>query len=532
MGDNRDLQSILTKLVHRASEAVSNPIRASSENLCGYIETVWAERPGIIWLTGWISRAAAQEFAVVLADRRKHAGAVAMACYDRDDLPAGAHAFVAMLQTAWQPDQETQDVFLFFGAELKHFIRTVSPIKFQDGRSFAAEFARVQPFCHAGRVNALRLALLGGQSWLPHTAALSGSTAKCGVDEVLVLPGFGCFIQGWMVSPAKRLDRVSLKLADQVLNDVPGSLYFLPRPDLASVAPHVPGLLDSAGFIAALTGPLQSEDLVSPILKAWFSDGTSVNFPIDSFAVRRLGHAVPYEEILRLFPGIAGESFFGDCARAISSEVLDRLSDVRPLDRFERCERYLVAALPPGASDARLMVDQIELHLRQAPANLGIALLCNRGATRATLPMLIDAIRSSTGAPCAAFLVEDTGKPLLALARLLELVQAGRFFYLGSGMFPDATGWKACLDTLFGEGQELSFMTTEEGRLLAGMSWTTKSLMALLRRTPAAIGSRHNQVLPDPAAAPVGTVHAIAPGGRMDRLLEKIDLSRPVKEAV
>jgi hypothetical protein len=523
---DRDLENMLTAFVHDASDLVGQPLRPTSENLVGYIETVWPERSGAVWLTGWISRTAGQEFAAVIADRRKYAGAIAMACYEREDLPSNAHAFIALLHTDWTPNQDTTDVFLFIGPELKQFIRSVSPLRLQDGRGFAAEFARVHALCHAGRVNALRAALLGGQAWLPDTAAISGATMKAAADEVLALPGFGCFIQGWILSPAKRVVRVSLKLADRVLHSVPGGLYFLPRPDLASTMPHVPALLDRAGFVAVLAGPLQPEDLIGPVLKAWFSDGTSVNFPVDPLVVRRLGHAVPYEDVLRLFPGLADENFFAGCAAAISREMVARLKEVQSLSRLERSERYVVAALPPDASDARLMVDQIARHLRGRHPTPAVALLADHGAARAMLPLLTEVVHAATGAPCAAFLMEDTGKPLFALARLLEMLGARRFLYVAAGAFPEPAAWTICLNTLAGKAKRLTVVTAADGGILAGMAWTTASFQEWIEQDGCAIGSTHGQALLALAGMLAGSAHTLSVGGRADQLLEIVDAAQ------
>ncbi|RYJ04001.1 MAG: hypothetical protein EON47_02015 [Acetobacteraceae bacterium] len=502
---------------------MSQPLRPVSENLAGYVETLWAERPGVIWLTGWVRRDAGEEFAVVLADRRKYAGAVALACYERPDLPANAHAFVGLLQSDWQPGPETTDLFVFIGPELKQFIRSVSPLRQQDGPAFAAEFGRVQALCHAGRVNALRGALLNGQSWLPDTSALSGATVKAAADEILALPGFGCFVQGWLLSPTKRLVRLSVKLADRVLHSIPGGLYFLPRPDLGNAAPNMPGLLDRAGFVAVLTGPLQPEDLVAPVLKAWFSDGTSVNFSLDPMAVRRLGHATSYDAALRLFPALTSETFFEGCARAIRHEVIGRLAASQPLGRIVTAERTIIAVLPAHASDARLMVDQLAANLRGRTPAPAVALIAEQGAARAQLPLLADWVRHATGLPCATFTVEDAGRPFFALAGILDMLGATRFMFLGAGAFPNAAAWTQGLDILSGCDGELAVITAPQGATLAGMVWTTAAFKAHMADVGAPIGSTHAEGILRRRKRQAGTARITSAGGRLDQLLERVD---------
>ena len=520
---NRDLHGVLTALGQTAAELVSQPLRPLSENLAGYIETLWAERPGVVWLTGWVRRDAGQEFSVVLADRRKYAGAVALACYERPDLPANAHAFVGLLQSDWQPSPETTDVFVFIGPELKHFIRSVSPIRYQDGQGFASEFNRVQALCHAGRINALRGALLNGQSWLPDNAALSGATVKAAVDEILALPGFGCFIHGWLVSPTKRLVRLSIKLADRVLHSVPGSLYFLPRPDLANAAPNMSSLLDRAGFVAALTGPLQPEDLVAPVLKAWFSDGTSVNFSLDSNAIRRLGHATSYDTALRLFPALVNETFFDQCARAIRHEVSGHLATVQSLSRITPAERSIIAVLPAHASDARLMVDQLATNLRGRAGVAAVALVSEQGTSRARLPLMAEGMQAATGLPCATFTIEDPRRPFFALAGILDMLGATRFLFLGSGAFPDAATWTKGLDILSGTDEDLAVITSLQGTVMAGMVWTTAAFKAHMAEAVTPIGATHAAGLLRRHGLQAGTARITSVGSQPDQLLERVD---------
>ncbi|MDN3567523.1 hypothetical protein ACFQY5_14245 [Paeniroseomonas aquatica] len=524
-----DLRSVLEAHAQAAAELLAQPLRPVSDHLAGYVETIWAERPGAVWLTGWVRRDAGQEFPVVLADRRKYAGAMALACYERADLPPDAHAFVGLLQTDWQPGAETTDVFVFLGPELRQFIRSVSPLRLQDGPGFAAEFGRVQALCHAGRVNALRGAMLSGRSWLPDTAAVSGATVEAAVDEILALPGFGCFVHGWLLSPTKRLVRLSVKLADRVLHSLPGSLYFLPRPDLGAAAPKLPGLLDRAGFVAAMTGMLQPEDLVSPVLKAWFSDGTSVNFALEPQVVRRLGHAVPYEAALRFYPALANETFFADFAGAVRDEMAGRLAASQMLGTAPQAERYVIAILPPHPSDARLMVDQLALRLRGRDPLPAVALVAEQGMARAQLPLMADWVRTATGAPCALFTMDDTSKPFLALPAILDSLGARRFMVVGAGAFPDAAAWSGSLDRLMGEEEALSVLTATNGAALAGMVWTAANFRAHLATASPAVGATHGQAFLGPAARVAGRARMTALGGRPDRMLESVDAAAPAQ---
>ena len=276
-----DFAARLHVLMNTACDFLAEPLRPLSENHAGYIEGISVDTEGNVWIVGWILRSLGHEFAVVIADNRKTVGAVSVMCYDRDDLPANAHAMTGLLRTDWRPNPESPDIFVFVVPGMKAHLRTIRPLKLINGKAIVEHIAQVQPTVTEGRVMALQSVLLGASSWLPDTARITGFTIEASVDEILILPDFGCLVQGWVISPAKPVCGLSLRLGERVLNSIPGSLSFRPRLDLVSVYPHASHLLRRAGFVVALEGPVGIHDLANPALKIHLVDGTSSNISLD-----------------------------------------------------------------------------------------------------------------------------------------------------------------------------------------------------------------------------------------------------------
>lgn len=519
---SRDLTACLRALLDTAQDLLAEPLRPVSENHAGYIEGVSVDTHGNVWVVGWLKRSLGHEFPVVIVDRRKYAGAMSVMCYEREDLPADAHAMIGVLQTDWRPNLESADIFLFLGEQVSAFLRAVRPLRFMDGKAVVDLIAGAQSSITEGRVRALQSLLLGAGSWLPDTARIAGFTVEASVDEILALPGFGCLVQGWVVSPAKPVSRISMRLGEKVLHPAVGSLSFRPRPDLVSVYPQAPYLLQRAGFIVALEGAISSEDLANPVLKVHFADGTSSNFSVDHKVMRRIGHAVPADEVLRLYPGLAQETFFGRFAAALTADVTAQLSQVHTVLPCEPSDRCLVAALPANYSDATLLANEIALRLSTSAAPPAVTLLADWSHERTKLPLLAEVIRARTGRSCGVFLVERADKPLWALPRILTLLGCSRFFFLAADAFPNHEAWAAAMAALGGEEPEPLALRMRDADRLAGFVWNSKAFGAWSRRG-LPLGARHGDTLARQAKWLTGTAISVGGPAGVEQVLDEVD---------
>ncbi len=520
--DGVDLRMRLKALTDSVEGLLSEPLHPRSEYCCGYIESISVDPDGDVWVIGWLHGSLGHEFGVVIVDRSKYVGGISMVCYDRDDLPAGTNGIIGVIQTGWCPDNKVADVFFFCGPDGKLFLRSASPLEHLDDRGVALRFSQVQAGITRGHVVALQSLLLGINRWSPDTVSFAGFSVEAAIDELLVLPGFGCLARGWVISPTKPISELSLRLGQRILRPAVGSLSLLPRPDLIAVYPQAPRLLDRAGFIVALEGAVTSEDLTNPILKVHFADGNSVNVRVDPRAMRRLGHAVPISEALRLYPALVRETFFGRFASTMRTDIVSRLRQVTVITPCTPSPRWLVAALPGSYSDARLLVDEITVQLAAAERAPQVLLLADWSHDRTKLPLLAEVVTSRTGRQCGIYLIEQVDKPFWALPHILALLGCLRFFFLASNAFPNRTAWKGALAALNADDQGLKAMRMQDDDRLAGFVWLTRDF-DIWSRTRLPIGARHAAGLTRKVNWLPGVALSTVGLGPADQLLEEAD---------
>ena len=516
------LEPELRRLVDAARPLLGQPLRASPDRLGGYIETVAVDEAGRVWVMGWLKRALAPECSLVIADRRRYAGALSAICFPRDDLPADAQAMIGVITSDWRPGPNSVDLFCFLAPELNFYLRGITPLQIVDTKVIGEHWARVQPLATIGRVGPLRALQLDAGEWTPH-AARAGFSVKASVDRVLVLPGFGAFVEGWVLSPSKPVVQYSLRLGRKVLHGVPGSLVQRARPDIGTVGPHTPRLLERAGFVVALEGALDQADLVEPILKAHFADGSSANIQVDPEIVWRIGHAVPADDVLRFYPGLAEESFFPRFAAALRQDMAGRLGQVASIAQPRPAPHCVVAAVPGHAADARLMAEELAQALRPLPNPPAVVLLADAGTSRAELPLLARGIAEATGQRCGIALVEQADKPLWALPAVLEQAGCERFLFLAMHAFPDSAAWAAALAALAGTGEAPHALRHKAPGGLAALVWTRAAYAAWLQGTAPALGRSHADALLRHATPLPGSVLSALPLVPGEKVLEAID---------
>ncbi len=480
-------------LVEQARPLQEKSLRASAENLAGYIENVALDDRGRVWVMGWIRRGLPTELPVVLAERRRHAGAMAYFAFPRADLPQDAVAFIGVITSDWRPSPAV-DLYCFLAPELNLYLRGVRPLGIVDAKVIGDHVAQALPQVSAGRSKELRALLQQAGDWTPHSPR-AGFAMKASVDRVLVLPGFGAFVEGWVLSPSKPVIGFSLRLGGKVLRGVPGSLVRRARPDIAVVGGHTPLLLERAGFTMALEGPLESIDLVEPVLKAHFADDSSANVPVDPDTLRRIGHAVPVDDVLLCYPGLADEAFFPAFAAALRQDMVASLSQVSVIAAPTEALRLVVAAVPAHPSDARLMVEDLALALRRSDSPPAVLLLADPGTSRAELPVLARAVAEASGQRCGIALVEQAAKPLWALPHLLDLAGSQHFLLLAQHAFPCRAGWDAALGSLAQDEEAPHALHQSGAGGLAALRWTRTGLQHWLDNHPPALGQAHADAL-------------------------------------
>ncbi len=530
--DGKALLADLQRLAEEARPLQEKALRASADNLAGYIETVALDDAGRVWVMGWIRHGLPTEFPVVLADRRRHAGGMAVFCFPRADLPQDGHAFIGLVASDWKPTPGV-DLYCFPAPGLSLFLRGVKPLAVVDSRVISEHIAHALPAASAGRGKALQSLLQRAGDWSPHSPR-AGFAMKASVDRLLVLPGFGAFAEGWVLSPSKPVIDFSVRLGGKVLRGVPGSLVRRARPDISVVGGHTPLLLERAGFTVALEGELTSADLLDPLLKAHFADESSANVPVDPETVRRIGHAVPVDDVLLCYPGLAEESFFPRFAAALRQDLVASLAQVALIAPPAPALRLVVAAMPAHPSDARLLVEELALALRRCATPPAVLLLADGGTSRAELPVLARTLAEASGQRCGIALVEQADRPLWALPEVLRAAGSLHFLLLAQHAFPCRAGWDAALASLAGPEEAPQALRHAGPGGLAALRWTRAGLQHWLGHHSPALGQAHaDALLAQATPLPGSALSALAGqgGGRVLAAVDRLDATRPTLTA-
>ena len=312
-----DLEMTLDGLRAGAVPLAAATLRPTPEGLRGYIETLVVDPSGMVWFIGWMRQGHPLEFGGVLAEGVKHAAAAAIMTFARDDLPGDASGIMGVLASDWRPGPSTADLQLYFGPGGRFHLRAHTPLRIISFKELLSDYSSIRDRCLGDRhTGALQRMLNAMESWLPGRGAGLRYGTECSVDRILLVPGMGCLVEGWIMTPMKRVEGLRMRVGAAVMTARQDALYWKPRPDLLAAFPRSETMTRRAGFVALFTGQGDTEDLADPVLKVMFEGGGSANWDIASHVFRRLGHSATIEDALAFFPALQDEPFFPRFARA------------------------------------------------------------------------------------------------------------------------------------------------------------------------------------------------------------------------
>lgn len=431
------LRRRLAMLRERAEVLKERPLRPLEERRAGFIEAMAIDEAGVIWVVGWMDRDAAFDRDVVIVDESKLPGAFAYTYVPRPDVPATATGFIGVLQSDWVPNRDSV-AHVFLDADQRH-LDVLKPLNIIPLGGFVEHCRNLWDAAEGGHDIGLRHLLLHSKSWsaLPE----SFSTERAAVEEVLMLPGFGCLATGWLVSPTKSLEALMLKLDNAVLVSDDQSLSYKPRPDLAHIYPGSDVMIAKAGFTAVFRGAMGSEFVGQSMLRAVYDDGSTSNHDLPASAVRRLGRVSPFERAQLLFPAISSEPFFPEFALAARREAFRRgvkftTFGVKP------SEEALVICLPRERSDAALMFDQLRRRASGLAPGVGVILIAAKDQHR-DLVVGEFAHLDDGSRPFSLVFIEDPAMAAYALQAILREGEVERFGFIGRDILLTDEGWAA-----------------------------------------------------------------------------------------
>jgi hypothetical protein len=483
---------------HPATPLLAYPLRALSETLHGRIELTSKDVMGELWIGGWMKKGHPLSFPAVLHDGQKYPATVELTAYNRGDLPQGMIAVFGVVRSAWAPTARTEDLFLFFGDQGRFHLRWNKPLHYRSIDELLALFEEIRPRCFTGQTAIVQRAMSSVANWSPALARSVGFAADTHLDRMLVVPGFGVFAEGWVLSPVKAVETLLLRIGGAVLKLDPDSLYRKRRADLVSVFDGSDEFLDRRGFVAVFRGALAANLVDDPVLKVVFADGTSINHAVNARIIRRLGHSAGLGEVLPYYPNIQFEHFFGDFAMAVGPALRERLTLCRPYT-VSAADRAILYALPNSRADIYLLFDQLRQRLEGKWQPPGLALILADNELRSDVIPLFEELARAFPCPISLFIVPSIDYALYALPSMLNAIGAVRFFYIGPDVVLADRGWRAAVQFLaqnktvplfFGIDDEPGTAVAREPTANC-LGWTTVDFAAWVADAPTMVGGSH-----------------------------------------
>jgi hypothetical protein len=431
-------------------------LRPVAENEIGHIDGLYPDTQGLIWFTGWIARDFDSEFPAVIIDRQKYPAGVATLVYERADLASRFVGVIGVLDTAWAPPALGGDFFVYVGQNARKHLRATTAAKLLGAEAFLTAFHQAGTVASGGNASALAALLTTGDTWLPGSAAAAGLAADASLDRLFMVPGFGCILEGWSVSPAKRVQTFQLKIGDCVLSADDDATRFRPRPDLTSVGGGAADL-SRAGFVSVVRGDLPDAATGPNLLRVIYDDGTSCVKRLDPKLLRQLDCMADSTEVLRLYPSLRHERCYPALRDAIERQQASRVR--WPIFiAISAVKRLVVLTLPSEPSNVRLCFDHVARLGNLADAEVGICFIARRTVNLSQARLLFEEFREHGSIPLSLVCVEDEFDGFAALPFVLSKLDAERFVYVDAGYVLTQEGWRDAIQKLGLHGHAIRFL--------------------------------------------------------------------------
>jgi hypothetical protein len=497
-----DLELLLDDLRSEAVSLVEQGLRPVPENLQGYIETLAIDTSGQVWIIGWMRRGHLTEFSAVISERRKIPAALAVMTYGRDDLPSDSCGVIGLLSSSWRPSSATSEFFIFFGGSGRFHLKSHLPLRLITPSELVSEYEGVRErVLGEGRAIALQRMLTSLESWLPTRSTGQAYATETSIDRVLLLPGMGCLVEGWVVSPMKRVESLRLRVGGSVMTALPEATYWKPRPDLLHAFPGSEALASRAGFVALFAGDVEPEDFADPVIKIVFQGGASANFTVPAKVFRQLGHSATIEDALQFFPALQEESFFPRFAESAIRAQRNGMNPPVPIS-VTRTRNVMLFVLPEDRCDMFLLFEELAQQCR-AGGIQGVAFVTAARTNRADALWLFREFQVSHSVPSSLLLIDETAHAFALLPDILREIGAKRFVFVGPSVFLSDPGWRHARQMLQSNSLDLVFLGMEadefEQRDLSDsvsarcFAWTTPQFLRWATTAAPFLGGFHRE---------------------------------------
>lgn len=526
-----------------ASALIGRPFRPQSGTYDGYVELVAPLNGDTLMLVGWLRESRPMNFAAIIVADRKYPAAFAGRPFSRADLQAPSIGFVAFVRTDWRP-QRGNEITIYWGGAIPFYLHGGVHMRLISPAEAAQWIVGYESKLPAYEYGAFHAAMSKLESWVPAEGGLKDAGIVYGIDAVLVLPGFGVLVAGWITSPYKRLRNIAVRLGEHVASGERHSLSLTPRFSALSNKADTPEKAASKAFRCVAHGLTREIEVQAPLLRFAFEDGTSHAVPVPRTALRLCDGSEALGPLGRFFQGLVNEPFLDVFVSAFAAMARQRAASVDPI-LTAKARRVVVMSLPAQPDDLLLALADIRRSAAILPEDVGLAFLTGARHSRARLYDRLADLGLGANRPLSLFGVSDPAYALLSLPGVLGRLEAERFWFCGPDTVPTPTGW-AQAASYFSEarsGLEL-FLRPVGGGMPEPESlcfaWDTAAFAAWAESAPFFLAGFHrDNGLPERAARHEGAVGllrsmvAAEPVRRIDeRLYRAASMQRPAAAAV
>jgi len=511
----RPLMAELIRLGNLARLAAAQPVHIEAAQQVGFIEFLSGLTDVLRVVGGWMHVTQPRTCGVlVMHGGVRHVGALCCVTLPRADLSDDFRGFVGLLYLAdgWSGIDPSAQLTLAFDELKGGWLDSVHPLRQAEPVQALEELRNATRGSAEPRAGELARFVADCLPWEQSAWVSDALGINVGWDDVLVAPGFGVFLRGWVLCPVGNLISITARFGDAIYELDPASLCLNARPDLAPVFPAFADRVQWAGFTAVLRG-VSTPDLAEPwLLRLAFDSGTKLLHQVDKAQMRYLESEADLLRLQRTVPEFHAEHWLGDLARSMKQRQSATARGLHWLS-LEACQQAMVLGLPSNAGHVALMLDALSGQLQALPADTGVVLMVPAGIASGNLASWLQTLFSAR--PSLALSVCRLPPGVghwAALDRVLTACTASRFAFIGPQVLLTDEGAAAVGALLHDAPAPLALLAIEHvsGDRLSecfeagALVWDTESLQAQQALAPPLLGDlwRDN-------ALPVGAAHLV-----------------------
>lgn len=405
----------------------------------GHLEAFSRVEKDTYFVAGWTSEPGPKEFPATVGSSGKWPAGLIVAFFERDDLPDGALAFVGLMRTRWTPERRGAKFTISYRLEdVEGYISPTSSVQSLT-RAEINELLKSRGSSSQDKESMLEIQqyLETESGWTPS----SGSDAvDVHIDEIVMVPGFGFFLRGWMLSGPKRVVGMQIRCGGSLARVDRQSLVRSPRPDLLEGFPWAEEGVRTAGMAGVFRGNVQETELTSFLFRITFLDGSTFVREFDVKKVRIIRDSRGAELLRRFYPQIQNEHFFSILSSALRAAIAREIrNSVTSKTQSTEAAPSLCLDLGETGSDMTALFDQLLREPSGWHKKVRVLLLSGDQTQRSLLQAWRSKFPSQLGNAEIVRVSGDHG--LLHLPQINKSYPMDRFVYLRPGAIPNTAGW-------------------------------------------------------------------------------------------